>query len=856
MRTLVDSAVRGVVLVGPSGVGKTTIAQQVLSGLSPHVDHIYLRGSSAHSTTPYGALNVLLAELDEATADSPLLVLSALQRRFDVPSARRTLMHIDGVGDIDELSATVIAHLARVGSVRLLVTCEDILQAPGEFFDLWKDGVLERFDIEPLTPDAAREMLAAALGAPVSRSASQELWAASGGNPRYLQLAAKADVASGHLFPLDGVWVSRDSPRLGSGRSDTDWTAGKLAALGAEDRSVVEVLAVAGRLPVGVLLDVVPPNSLDRLQGEGMLTIDLDGTPTVRLTYEVLADVVRGQLLSGAGRNALQALAERRGDTSIPAHSRAALALWAMEQGLVLDIDELTALARLANDHQLDGAAERFLRALPPGRASGRTVIEQTRRLCFDGRTDEALAAIETLMDTPQDELSLDDWVEARLLAARLSVRMPGREREASVLLDDVAARLAEEPAEDVAELHGKADLLRMELHFFEGDLALMCEQGRAALADRPADTRWSTSMRGLMGVAEAAMGSPEEGLAAARSVAARLQTADSGALDQEAAAVRLFASLFLAGHWQEALELARQRSDESRALMFGGSASEFAEGLLLAFLGRSRAALGKLIPAISQFRIRDRFGLLPLAEAAAAYARVLENEADAAEDHLRAVDLASRRHPWHLREAVQYFTLLTEAWLDTPDVVVTEFEEHARDLGTKSYRGIELIFLSQAVQLGGHDVAESLAASAAATQGPFARLVETYARALSAQDPGVLKEVARQTLDGGNYNLAGDIAALSVEHLGPVDDPMIRVHAEQILRRTSTPARRHTRRKLLSERERAIARLVAKGVANKDIAQLEHISPRTVEGHVHQVMTKLGLTSRKQLSLIFGQQP
>jgi DNA-binding NarL/FixJ family response regulator len=48
---------------------------------------------------------------------------------------------------------------------------------------------------------------------------------------------------------------------------------------------------------------------------------------------------------------------------------------------------------------------------------------------------------------------------------------------------------------------------------------------------------------------------------------------------------------------------------------------------------------------------------------------------------------------------------------------------------------------------------------------------------------------------------------------------------------------------------------MVAQGVPNKEIAQKEHISPRTVEGHVHQVMSKLGLSSRKQLALIFGQQ-
>ncbi|WDF34262.1 LuxR C-terminal-related transcriptional regulator [Arthrobacter agilis] len=855
-RIFSEEGASGVVLIGASGLGKTLIAQRVISAVSSQYDHLYLRGSSTHATTPYGALNVLIAELDEATAACPLLVLTALQRRFETQGGRPTLMHIDGVRNIDELSATVIAHLARVGAVRLLITCEEILDAPGEFFDLWKDGVLKRLDLEPLSPDAAMEMLATALGAPVSRSASQELWLASGGNPRYLQLAAKADVASGHLFLLDGVWVSRDSPRLGSGRSDTDWTAGKLAALDGEDRALLEVLAVAGHLPVAVVLQVAAPESLDRLQQEGLLGIGPEDRPMVGLAYQVLADVVRAQLLSGAGRRALEVVAQLRHEPSIPAASCTALAQWTMDQGATLEVDELTLLARLANDHRIDGAAERFLRAVPPGRETCSTETERARRLWLDGRTGAALDAVDAIIAASSEDTPLPDWVEIRLLAARLSIRTHGREQDAAAHLRDVRGRLVSADAHAVGELLDRTDLLRLELDFFEGELEALREHGAAVLSGRSDESAWSAGVRGLLGVAQAMTGSPEAGLSAVRTIAARLETSGAGTLDQEAASVRLFGALLVSGRWGEGLALARARSNQPGALVFGGSSAEFAEGLLLAFLGRSRKALVKLTPAISQFRMRDRHGLLPLAEAAAAYAHALENDAETAEDHLRAIDLSSQRYPWHLREAVQYFTLLTEAWLDTPEVVVTEFVERAADLGSRGYRGVELFFLSQAVQLGRHDVAESLAASASATDGHFARLVESFAKALSSQDPRALKEVARAALDSDNYTLAGDIAALSVQHLGPADDPMIRVHAEQILRRTSTPARRHVRRKLLSERERAIARLVAQGVANKDIAQQEHISPRTVEGHVHQVMTKLGLSSRKQLSLIFGQQP
>lgn len=853
-----EHSVQGVVLLGPSGIGKTTIAQHVLTGLPHHFDHIYLRGSAAHATTPYGALNVLLAELDEDTARNPLLVLSALQRFFDGHggSKRQTLMHIDGVEDIDELSATVIAHLARVGAVRLLVTCEDLLRAPSEFLDLWKDNVLARFDIKPLDLENVTEVLAAALGAPVSRSAARALWAASGGNPRYLQVAAKSDVVAGHLFLRDGVWVSRDAPRPESGRSVADWITTKLAALTAVDRAVVEVLAVVGRVPMATLLRAVPSSALDDLQHHGVVSFEPDRGPLVRLTYEVVADVVRGGLLSSAGRDALVALSALRDDAAMPVQSRVALALWSLDQGDAIGSDELLTLARLANDYKVDAAATRFLDALPPSEHGSAVLLERTRALHLDGHMPEASATVEKVLKRKSEDTPLPEWVRARLFAAELRVRSHGHDGRAQPLIDEVVARLALEPSQsDVAGLRAQTDLLRMELHAFEGEFDLVREMAVRALTEWPEETVGNIRVRNLLGLAHATLGSQEQGIAMVADVVARLANSPSGPLDREAAVSQLYSVLLLAGHWTESLEFAAGHGYETESVLLAGSPSEFAEGVLLAYLGRSHEALEKLVPAISQFRIRDRHGLLPLAEAAAAYAAVLENDPDAAEDHLRAVDLTGQRYPWHLREAVRYFTLLTEAWLGTADVIATEFLERGVELGERGFHGVELFFLGQAVQLGRHEAADRLAASAAAGEGPFAELSGDFARGVLSRDPAVLKEVARSALDNGNYNLAGDVAAQSIECLSDSDDPMIRVHAEQILRKTSTPARRHVRRKLLSERERAIARMVARGVANKDIAQQEHISPRTVEGHVHQIMSKLGLSSRKQLALIFGQQ-
>ncbi|MEU2014165.1 helix-turn-helix transcriptional regulator, partial [Nocardia sp. NPDC019302] len=51
------------------------------------------------------------------------------------------------------------------------------------------------------------------------------------------------------------------------------------------------------------------------------------------------------------------------------------------------------------------------------------------------------------------------------------------------------------------------------------------------------------------------------------------------------------------------------------------------------------------------------------------------------------------------------------------------------------------------------------------------------------------------------------------------------------------------------TKREREVAELVAEGLTNREIAARLVISPRTAQGHVEHVLTKLGFTSRTQVA-------
>ena len=87
------------------------------------------------------------------------------------------------------------------------------------------------------------------------------------------------------------------------------------------------------------------------------------------------------------------------------------------------------------------------------------------------------------------------------------------------------------------------------------------------------------------------------------------------------------------------------------------------------------------------------------------------------------------------------------------------------------------------------------------------------------------------------------DTAAGKAERLGMVS---FTERIEQLRARLSAVAAAGSP---LSPREFEVARLVARGLTNKQIGQTLYVSERTAENHVQHILTKLGFSNRSQIA-------
>jgi DNA-binding CsgD family transcriptional regulator len=145
--------------------------------------------------------------------------------------------------------------------------------------------------------------------------------------------------------------------------------------------------------------------------------------------------------------------------------------------------------------------------------------------------------------------------------------------------------------------------------------------------------------------------------------------------------------------------------------------------------------------------------------------------------------------------------------------------------------------------------------------EGPWAEAVRRHVDAVSCGDGAVLMDLASRLVALGRV-LDAAVVADSAAHAHLAADEsraalLAAFFADEQLARCGQPAVFHRRPPIvapsLSPREHEIAEYAAEGWSNREIASRVHLSVRTVEGHVLNACTKLGVRDRSELALLLA---
>src|SRR5262249_20642849 len=267
---------------------------------------------------------------------------------------RRLVTVADDASLLDAASLALLGYLAAQGTIFLIATVRSGEPAPDLLTGLWRDGRVERVDLEDLSRTQLDTLLHLALGGPIEAGAGREFWEVTTGNPLYVHELVLGALGSGALVERSGVWHLED--RLPATSRLLDLVEQRIGDLSAEARSVVELLALCQPLELGYLEATIPASVLESLERAGLVTISVaDGQ--VRLAHPLHAKVVRAAMPRLRARAILLAQAERL-EAARPASGPAALriAVWRLDAGGQPDPAVLVRgahLARYAHDFRV-----------------------------------------------------------------------------------------------------------------------------------------------------------------------------------------------------------------------------------------------------------------------------------------------------------------------------------------------------------------------------------------------------------------------------------------------------------------------------------------------------------------------
>jgi DNA-binding CsgD family transcriptional regulator len=834
----------GVVIVGAAGVGKTRLAREVLARAETSGERTnWIVGTESARALPLGAFAASLSgSTTEALPNVHRIINSfvAQQRRG------RVLIGVDDAHFLDPLSAHVVHQLAQSGENRLVVTLRSGADAPDAVTALWKDALLGRLDLEPLSIQATRDLIETDLDGPIDTRSAERFWRLTGGNALFLRQLVKDQAAAGRLKLVAGMWMWDGD--VAASPTVTDMVRREMGLLSPGVASVVDVLSQAEPLGIDVLCDLVRRRDLERAEQLHLITVErASATLIARLSHPLFGELRRataGELHLSRIRGKLAKRLAQDGDPDIYATVRRALLT--LESDLPPDPQLFLESARSAMTLLDLDLADRFARAAADAGATEATGL-RALNLAMSGRGEEAESILSSL--TPEGPVERHHWATVR--ATNLTW-MLARPSEAATILADLAGT-AESAAEEAqrAAIEACVDVVAARCGSAE-------QKARAAMASGTLSDFHAMMASLALTMAMGALGHVEDLSAVAEDALRRAAT------NFQASPMRFwFAGVYaracrLTGRINEFVASAEKLADSARDVPGVAYAN------LALLLGNAALMRGNVASAVrlvhEALAGAETHSVTSGLRAASCFA-LAEAHAKLGQPSEAATALAAARVPddylyMHTGLAVaKGWALAAAGSLSEAVGVVAAAAEEARVLVQPTH---ELACIQAAAQWGDGSGAARARELAEALALPLADAVARHAESLQSSDGEALLAVSAEYRAIGDRVAAADAAAQAGAVLTRAEHRSRGLYAAAIAQELAnecgglcTPALRSPLGVPLTGRQRDVIELVVAGLSNREIADRLVMSVRTVEGHVYRACQRVGAQTREELAAI-----
>lgn len=854
----------GVVVTGGRGVGKSSLARTAVSELGPDVWTLQLRGGPTTADTPYGCLAFLLARLPQAYMGSPTAILRGITSLIRSDAAgRQCVITLDTAGSIDDMSAGVLLNILLTGTARIVAVAPKVSDLPVDFHWLLSDHRLTEVRLDNLNELQTRQVLLSLLGHRVSASLVSTFHTMVGGNPLLLKALVSEQQQSDNLVLSDSVWTLRDKVVLDGAASLEDIVRSRWSRQSPREQEVIEMLSCARRVELSRLTGVYGAGIVADMEDAGLLEIDTSESRWVSLREMYLGDVVRSWLSITRRRELRRLLLD--GQEPDPAtmtmEELMAFAAWTHECEAELSPPMALAAAEAAVQLFDPHFALKYAESLK--RNDAEWVPGQRQKAAAYLLLDlpvQAMAALDDITQPQLDSLDVDEYAQVVAAKSQVMVWLPEHANKVPALLRSARERLGAGPGiakgwpDRLAAAANRISLCEFEYQAFVGDYAAAIPAlEEAANPERNPDTWFRMNSALILMSALAMTGREMDALSLMRQLGGQISDAGEIVGLREKFTGRAFNVLLTAGQWRRCIDLLSPPASKDIQLPYRSAAAELSAGIAYVYAGRGAVALDSLLSAAAQLELRPAQGIRRAAYAAVAFAYAQLGNAGQSRKYLDKLQRTGGAADHAMQSITEFCADMAGRWLGDADAVTRLKESARRDIAAGRYTLAGISMLGATVH-GTEADFRLLEEVAARRQGPLAEISRLIAVGTRTRDAKTLLAGAELAATLELDAVEARCMALAVDYARQAGDPASARTAQARLDILATtmanlPIVPSSGSPLLTSRERQIARLAGRGASNRDIALDMGVSVRTVEGHLYQVFTKLGVTSRGDLT-------